>query len=83
MDDRKIGLAVEVLFCPDGTRIPRKIIYNERAYPILRVMDIRRYCPQAVGCIAPEEYTVRMEDGIRKIYYEADSQTWFAVRGEN
>ena len=77
---KRIPLAVEALFLPDGTFKPQKLIHNDTVFDITRVIRIRPYCPRVVRCIAPIEYTVII-DGIEKqIYYEEDTNTWFSVK---
>ena len=71
---------MDALFLPDGSLKPRKLIYNETVFDIIRIVNVRPYCPRVVRCIAPVEYTVII-DGIEKqIYYEGDTNTWFSVK---
>ena len=77
---RRIPLTIDALFLPDGTFKPRKLIYNDSVFDITRVVRIRPYCPRGVRCIAPMEYTVIIDSVERKIYYEADTNTWFSVK---
>lgn len=77
---KRIPLAVDVLFMPDGRLKPRKLIYNDTVFEITRVVGIRPYCPRVVRCIAPIEYTVIVDDIEKQIYYEEDTNTWFSVK---
>lgn len=76
----RVPLTVDALFLPDGSFRPRKIYFGGVPYEITRVLQKRRYCPKEVGCFAPIEYTVLVERRQKKIYYEADTNTWFSVK---
>ena len=76
----RVPLTVDALFLPDGSFRPRKIYFGGVPYEITRVLQKRRYCPKEVGCFAPVEYTVLVERRQKKIYYEADTNTWFSVK---
>ncbi len=77
---QRIPLAVDALFTTDGSFQPKKIYYRDTAYEISKVMQIRKYCPKVVSCIAPLEYTVMVDSQEKKIYYEKDTNTWFSVK---
>ena len=77
---RRILLKVEAVFETDGSFTPKKIICDNGTYDIIKIKGVRRYCPNVVRCIAPIEYTVRIEDQERKIYFEPDSNSWFSVK---
>ena len=76
----RIPLVIDARFMTDGTFIPHKLFYNDVAFEITKVLRKRRYCPTVVRCIAPVEYTVMIDGAERKIYYEADTNTWFSVK---
>ncbi len=80
---RRIPLIVDALFMTDGTFRPLKLIYRDNTFEITRVVGIRRYCPRVVRAIAPIEYRVIIDSQERKIYYEADTNTWFSVKEVN
>ena len=76
----RIPLVIDARFMTDGTFVPHKLFYNGVAFEITKVLRKRRYCPTVVSCIAPVEYTVMIEGAERRIYYEADTNTWFSVK---
>lgn len=76
----RVPLTVDALFLPDGNFRPRKIYFGGEPYEITRVLQRRKYCPTEVACFAPVEYTVLVERRQKKIYYEADTNTWFSVK---
>jgi len=76
----RVPLTVDALFLPDGSFRPRKIYFGGEPYEITRVLQKRRYCPRVVRCITPVEYTVIIDKREKKIYYEADTNTWFSVK---
>ena len=76
----RMPLTVDALFLTDGTFKPLKIYFGGESYEISKVLSKRRYCPRVVSCIAPVEYTVIIEKTEKKIYYEADTNTWFSVK---
>ena len=77
---KRIQLKIDAVFEEDGTITPKKVIFDEQAFDIVRILDVRRHFPTGVRCIAPIEYTVKIEDQGRKIYFEPDSNTWFSVK---
>lgn len=77
---QRIPLIVDALFMTDGSFQPLKLIYRDTTFEITRVVSKRRYCPRVVRAIAPIEYTVIIDSQERKIYYEADTNTWFSVK---
>ena len=77
---QRIPLAVDALFMTDGSSKPKKIYYRDTAYEITKVMQIRKYCPRVVRCIAPVEYTIMVDSQEKKIYYEQDTNTWFSIK---
>lgn len=77
---QRIQLKVDAIFEKDGVMTPKKIICENQTFDIIKVLDIRRRCPTEVPCIAPLQYTVRIEDQERRIYFEPDSNSWFSVK---
>ena len=77
---QRIPLIVDALFMTDGSFRPLKLIYRDNTFEITRVISKRRYCPRVVRAIAPIEYMVIIDSQERKIYYEADTNTWFSVK---
>ncbi len=80
MQYRRIQLEVEAVFHTDGSFAPRRIYVEDKPYEIQKIMDVRSYCPRVVGCVAPVQYTVLVEGARKKIYYEADSNSWFSIK---
>ena len=76
----KFNSATHALFMTYGSFQPLKLIYRDTTFEITRVVSKRRYCPRVVRAIAPIEYTVIIDSQERKIYYEADTNTWFSVK---
>lgn len=77
---KRIPLTVDVLFTPDGTVKPKKIILGEGSFLVDRIVQIKRFNPRVVPCIAPLEYTVMVEGQSKKIYFEPHSNMWFSVK---
>ena len=77
---RRIPLAVEAVFMTDGSFKPKKLFFKDNTFEIAKVIRTRRYSPQQVRAIATIEYTVIIDSQERKIYYEADTNTWFSVK---
>lgn len=80
MQYRRIQLEVEAVFYTDGGFSPKRIVFDGVPYDIDRVVSVRPYCPRVVGCVAPIQYTVVVGGMTKKIYFEADSNSWFSVR---
>ena len=76
----RVPLTVDALFMTDGTMKPQKIYFGGESFEITRVLAHKRFCPRVVRCIAPIEYTVLIDRQEKKIYYEADTNTWFSVK---
>ena len=76
----RMPLTVDALFLTDGAVKPRCIYFGGESFEISRIVGTRRYCPRVVSCIAPIEYTVIIDRQEKKIYYEADTNTWFSVK---
>lgn len=76
----RVPLTVDVLCMPDGSFKPKKLFYHDIPFEITKVLGVRPKCPTEVGCIAPIEYTVLIDNEERKIYYEHDTNTWFSVK---
>ncbi|MGM9680627.1 MAG: hypothetical protein ACI3XR_03885 [Eubacteriales bacterium] len=74
------NLSVEVRFLEDGQMVPLRIRAGDRVYAVDRVSGCRRHAPEGVASVAPTEYTVIVEGILKRLYYEADSNTWFSVR---
>lgn len=77
---KRIPLTVDAVFLTDGTIKPRKIILKEGVYSIDKVLNIKRFCPQTVPCVAPIEYTALVEGIEKKIYFEPHSNMWFSIK---
>lgn len=77
---QRIPLIVDALFMTDGTFRPLKLIYRDTTFEITRILGMRRYCPRVVRAIATIEYRVIIDSQERKIYYEADTNTWFSIK---
>ncbi len=80
MKYRRIQLEVEAVFHTDGSFAPKRIYFDDKPYDIDKILNVRAYCPRVVGCVAPIQYTVMVGGTMKKIYYEADSNSWFSVR---
>ncbi len=76
----RLALGVEVLFTKEGEIRPLRIHVGHGVFEIERVISQKNYCPGTVPCIAPVEYTVQVTGLLKKIYYEKDTDTWFAVK---
>ena len=76
----RIPIGVEVLFLVDGSFVPKKLWYKEKKFEIIRVVRERKYSPWQVRAIATTEYTVVIDDAERRIYYEPESNMWFAIK---
>ena len=76
----RVPLCVNVMCLEDGTLSPKSLLYNDRNFEITKVMDVRPHCPQ-VSCVTPLEYTVLIDNIVRRIYYERDTNKWFSVKG--
>ena len=77
---KRIQLKVDAIFEKDGSLIPKKILCEDQTFDITRILDVRKRCPIEVGCVAPLQYTVRIDDQERRIYFEPDSNSWFSVK---
>ena len=77
---RRMALAVEVLFTPDGRLLPRRLEFGGETYEIERVLSHKRFCPQVVACIEPIEFLVLIGGANKKIYYEPDTGCWFSIK---
>ena len=76
----RVPLDVCVICESNGSFKPQKLFYNGAAFEITKTLGVRHKCPKDVGCIAPVEYTVLIDNTERKIYYEHDTNTWFSVK---
>ena len=76
----RFPLNVDAIFTSDGKIKPRRIIIKEGTFQIDRVIQVKRYCPRTVPCIAPFEYTVMVEGAEKKIYFEPHSNMWFSIK---
>lgn len=77
---KRVPLTVNAVFMTDGTIKPKKIITANDVFNIDRIVDIKRYCPRVVSCVAPIQYTVIVEGYEKKIYFEPHSNMWFSVK---
>lgn len=77
---KRVPLTVNAVFMTDGTIKPKKIITSNGVFNIDRIVDIKRYCPRVVSCVAPIQYTVIVEGTEKKIYFEPHSNMWFSVK---
>ncbi|MBQ7352460.1 MAG: hypothetical protein IJW54_00485 [Clostridia bacterium] len=77
---QRISLDVEVRFFKSGKIKPKKILFGERTFDITKILEIRNYCPMVVPCVAPVEYRIIVEGQEKKIYFEPDTNSWFAIR---
>lgn len=77
---KRVPLTVNAVFMTDGTIKPKKIITPEGVFNIDRIVDIKRYCPRVVSCVAPIQYTVVVVGTEKKIYFEPHSNMWFSVK---
>ena len=77
---KRVPLTVNAVFMTDGTIKPKKIIIANGVFNIDRIVDIKRYCPRVVSCVAPIQYTVIVEGTEKKIYFEPHSNMWFSVK---
>ncbi len=77
---KRVPLSVEVLFTRDGRLKPQRLHFDGEVFDIERILAVRNFCPGVVPCIAPVEYLVQVAGVHKKIYYEADTSTWFSVR---
>ena len=76
----RIPLGVDALFKTDGSFVPTKVLYKDRICEITRVLGTRKRCPPGVRAVAPTEYSVIVGGREQKIYFEAESNTWFSVK---
>lgn len=76
----RVPLEVSVLCMPDGSQRPQKLFYHDKSFEITKTLSVRPKCPKEVGCIAPMEYTVLIDNEERKIYYEHETNTWFSIK---
>ena len=77
---RKIPLGVTAVFMPDGELTPKGLTYEDSTFQIDKVISKIPRAPRVVKAVAPIEYTVMIRGREKKIYYEADTNTWFSVR---
>ncbi|MDY6424004.1 MAG: hypothetical protein SPL06_04530 [Bacteroidales bacterium] len=77
---QRIQLTMDAVFEKDGTVTPKRIICDDQVFDIARILDVCRHYPTGVSCVAPIQYTVKVEGQERKIYFEPDSNTWFSVK---
>ena len=77
---QRISLDVEVRFFKNGKIKPKKILFGECTFEITRILETRSYCPIVVPCVAPIEYRVIVEGVEKKIYFEADTNSWFSIK---
>ena len=73
-------IGVEAIFLPDGSFVPKKLIYHGRVFEIIRVERVRKYSPWQVRAVATVEYSVIIDDSERQIYYEPDTNQWFSIK---
>ncbi len=76
----RVPIGVEAVFLPDGSFVPKKLIYRGRMFEIIRVDRVRRYSPWQVRAVATVEYSVIIDDAERQIYYEPDTNQWFSIK---
>ncbi len=76
----RIPLAVDARFQSDGSFIPLKVLYRGMSFEITRVLGKRRRCPPGVRAVASVEYSVMVNGREQKIYFEAESNSWFSVK---
>ena len=76
----RMPIGIEALFLPDGSFVPKKLIYRGRVFDIVRVEKVRKYSPWQVRAVATTEYTVIIDGAERQIYYESDSNKWFSIK---
>lgn len=77
---KKIALGMEAKFLTDGTILPRAIWMNGYRYEIERILGRSKRHPTEVACIAPVEFTVKVDGQRKVIYYEPSEQQWFSVK---
>lgn len=77
---KRIALRVDAEFLAEGGFLPTRVIFDEKTYEIKKILRIKKYCPQTVGCIAPIEYTVVIDNIEKKIYYEEETKSWFSIK---
>lgn len=73
-------IGIEAVFLIDGSFVPKKLWYNGKCFEIIRVVRKRKYSPWQVRAVATTEYTVIIDDAEKQIYYEPESNKWFAMR---
>ena len=76
----RIPLGVDALFMTDGSFVPTKVLYKDKVFEITRVLGTRKRCPPGVRAVAPTEYSVIVDGREQKIYFEAETNTWFSVK---
>ena len=79
----RVPLEVCVLCMSDGSFRPQKLFYHDKSFEITKTLSVRPKCPKEVGCIAPLEYTVLIDNEERRIYYEHETNMWFSVKEVN
>lgn len=77
---QRIPLEVVAIFTKEGTFTPKSVIFNDEQFDIIRVKSVRKYCPPGVGCFAPTEYTVIIDNQEKKLYLESNTNKWFSVK---
>lgn len=80
MEYVRVPVEAEVVFSKSGSMRPKKLYYEDEVFEVDRLLRVRKYNPAYVRCIAPEEYTVVIDGKRGKVYYEADSNTWFTIK---
>ena len=76
----RLPLTIDAIFTADGTIKPKRIILKEGVFNIDKVISTKRYCPRTVPCVAPIEYSIRVEGVDKKIYFEPHSNMWFSIK---
>ncbi len=77
---RRMPLAVEVLFTPEGRIKPLRLRFGTAYYDVDKILAVQNYTPTEVPCIAPVEYTLQIAGIHKKIYFEKETLSWFSVK---
>lgn len=81
MSLKRLPLSIDVRFSKNGEMYPKRILYNDTSFEISKILEKRKI--YRVASFAPVEYTVIVDGKRKKIYFEQESNSWFAVLGDN
>lgn len=76
MSHIRVPLGVNVYYMEDGEMRIKSIVFDDRTFEVQKIIKKRRIAPP-VSCIAPIEYTIKIDGKVKKIYFEAETNKWF------